>query len=152
MIHGTTDKPRREGGQMKTTKLVALTAAGLVLGWVLLLPGIVGVRTEDKIRNDIDSLQQNKLMPWTVKVDHYDRGWFGSSARVSYSVPVAGQLLRFAVDYKVNQFAVPLQRWARTDYTITPLDATGNGSGSPLPIEAWSIKTFWGRTDTIQGG
>jgi hypothetical protein len=61
-----------------------------------------------------------------VKVDHYDRGWFGSSARVSYSLPVAGQLLRFAVDYKVNQFAVPLQRWARTDYTITPLDATAS--------------------------
>ncbi|QBJ79720.1 DUF945 family protein [Aquitalea sp. USM4] len=133
---------------MKTTKLAALAATGLVLGWVLVLPGIVGVRTEDKIRNDIDSLQQNKLMPWTVKVDHYDRGWFGSSARVSYSLPLAGQTLRFAVDYKVNQFAIPLQRWARTDYTITPLDASGNNSGNPLAIEAWSIKTFFGRTDT----
>ena len=133
---------------MKTTKLVALAATAVILGWVLVLPGIVGVRTEEKIRNDIDSLQQNKLMPWTVKVERYDRGWFGSSARVSYSVPVAGQLLRFAVDYKVNQFAVPLQRWARTDYTITPLDAAGNASRSPLAIEAWSIKTFWGRTDT----
>lgn len=133
---------------MKTAKVAALLASGAVLGWVLIVPAIVGVHTEDKIRHDIDSLQQSRMLPWKVTVDNYERGWFASSARVSYSLPVAGQVLRFAVDYKVNQFAVPFWRWARTDYTITPLDATGSPAGGPLALEAYSIKTFWGRTDT----
>jgi uncharacterized protein YdgA (DUF945 family) len=133
---------------MQTKKVVVLATSVVVLGWVLVVPGLVGVRSEEKIRQDIDKLQQSTLLPLTVKVDAYDRGWFSSSARVSYSLPLAGQVLRFAVDYQVNQFAIPFLRWARTDYTITPLNANGVASGAALALEAYSIKTFLGRIDT----
>ena len=133
---------------MQTRKVAVLVASTVVLGWVLVVPGLVGVRSEEKIRQDIDKLQQTTLLPLTVKMDAYERGWFSSSARVSYSLPLAGQLLRFAVDYQVNQLAIPFLRWARTDYTITPLDAKGAASGAALALEAYSIKTFLGRTDT----
>lgn len=133
---------------MQTRKVAVLVASTVVLGWVLVVPGLVGVRSEEKIRQDIDKLQQSTLLPLTAKVDSYERGWFSSSARVSYSLPLAGQLLRFAVDYQVNQFAIPFLRWARTDYTITPLNANGVASGAALALEAYSIKTFLGRIDT----
>lgn len=133
---------------MQTRKVAVLAAAAVVLGWVLVVPGVVGVRSEEKIRQDIDKLQQTTLLPLTVKVDAYERGWFSSSARVSYSLLLAGQVLRFAVDYRVNQFAIPFQRWARTDYTITPLNANGAAAGAALALEAYSVKTFLGRIDT----
>ncbi|WP_293765216.1 DUF945 family protein [uncultured Aquitalea sp.] len=129
--------------------LMAAAAAALTLAGVLAAPVMVGVRTEEKIRQDIDQLERDKTSTVSARLEQYDRGWFASSARVLYSVPLGDQLARLAVDYRVNQLPIPFQRWTRTDYTVTPVDAAGKPLGDPLPLTAYSIKNFLGGLDTF---
>lgn len=134
-------------------KLIKGAAAILVLavaGWCGIAPGIVGMRTEDKMRSDFATLA-NTATGSVFSLQQFDRGWFSSSARALLKLPLSNQLQTLQFDFHVNQFPLPFVRWSRTDITLTPLDAQGQ-AGQPLPLQLYTIRSTDGSsTNHISG-
>lgn len=123
---------------MKLIKVAAAILALAVVGWCGIAPGIVGMRTEDKMRSDFAALA-NTTTGSVFSLQQFDRGWFSSSARALLKLPLSNQLQTLQFDFHVNQFPLPFVRWSRTDITLTPLDAQGQ-AGQPLPVQLYTIR------------
>ena len=135
---------------MKLITGAAATLALAVAGWCAIAPGIVGMRSEDKMRSDFAALG-NSSAGSLLSLQQFDRGWFSSSARAQLKLPLGGQLQVFQLDYHINQFPLPFVRWTRTDTTITPLDAQGQ-PGQPLPLQIDTIRATDGSTSSHFSG
>lgn len=135
---------------MKLIKGAAAILALAVAGWCGIAPGIVGMRTEDKMRSDFAALG-NSSAGSLLSLQQFDRGWFSSSARAQLKLPLGGQQQVFQLDYHINQFPLPFVRWSRTDTTITPLDAQGQ-AGQPLPLQVYTIRATDGSSTSHISG
>lgn len=135
---------------MKLIKGAAAILALAVAGWCGIAPGIVGMRTEDKMRSDFAALG-NSSTGSLLSLQQFDRGWFSSSARAQLKLPLGGQQQVFQLDYHINQFPLPFVRWSRTDTTITPLDAQGQ-AGQPLPLQLYTIRATDGSSTSHLSG
>jgi len=135
---------------MKLITGAAATLALAVAGWCAIAPGIVGMRSEDKMRSDFAALG-NSSAGSLLSLQQFDRGWFSSSARAQLKLPLGGQLQVFQLDYHINQFPLPFVRWTRTDTTITPLNAQGQ-PGQPLPLQIDTIRATDGSTSSHFSG
>lgn len=135
---------------MKLITGVAAALALAVTGWCTIAPGIVGMRSEDKMRSDFAALG-NSSAGSLLSLQQFDRGWFSSSARAQLKLPLGGQQQIFQLDYHINQFPLPFVRWSRTQTTITPLDAQGQ-PGQPLPLQIDTIRATDGSTSSQFSG
>jgi uncharacterized protein YdgA (DUF945 family) len=135
---------------MKLIKGAAAILALAVAGWCGIAPGIVGMRTEDKMRSDFAALG-NSSAGALLSLQQFDRGWFSSSARAQLKLPLGGQQQVFQLDYHINQFPLPFVRWSRIDTTFTPLDAQGQ-AGQPLPLQLYTIRATDGSSTSHISG
>ncbi|MBV8680043.1 MAG: DUF945 family protein [Aquitalea sp.] len=135
---------------MKAIKAVAATLALAVAAWFGIAPGIVGMRTEDKMRNDF-ALLANSTAGKLLSLQQFDRGWFSSTARAQLTLPLGNQLQHLQVDYRINQLPLPFIRWSQTETTLSPLDEQGK-PGTPLPLTITTIRRTDGTNDSHISG
>ncbi|SCK09569.1 DUF945 family protein [Vogesella sp. LIG4] len=136
---------------MQAMKGVAATLALAAVAWCGIVPGIVGMRSEDKLRSDFAKLSSSAAGSM-LTLEQFDRGWFFSTAKARLQLPLANGLLAAEIDYKINQFAIPFVRWSRTDYSIVPLDAAGRPAGEPLHLDMHTIRGVDGSNTTSLSG
>lgn len=135
---------------MKAIKIGAALLGLTVAGWCGIAPGIVGMRYEEKMRSDFAGLS-NSAAGSMLSLQAFERGWFSSTARVEFKLPIGGQVQRLQLDYKIKQLPLPFVRWSRTDITLTPLDDQGK-PGVPLPLALYSIRKTDGSNDSHISG
>jgi uncharacterized protein YdgA (DUF945 family) len=75
-------------GQAKTSYLVAAAVAILCVGLIVGVPAYYGARAEKIYR---DNVRQLGAVSSTFRLDSYQRGWFSSQARLSFSIDRLGK-------------------------------------------------------------
>ncbi len=136
---------------MKAIKAIGAVAALGVAGWCLIAPGVVGFRYEDKMRAEFAKLANGPASQF-LTLEQFDRGWFVSTAHARLKLQQACKTQSYELAYKINQFAIPFSRWARTDITITPLTPEGQPAGAPLPLTATTLSGMDGVNRTHLSG
>ncbi len=127
---------------------IAIAVGVVVLAWVAVVPGIVGMRAEaDFGKFDQDALGSSSL-PISTKLASFQRGWFSSTAKTEYAISMGAQPVRLAVTHQVNQFAIPFYRWAKITHTIALVDDKGVETPLPVKLNASSDKLFFGGLST----
>lgn len=127
---------------------IAIAVGVIVLAWVAVVPGIVGMRAEAEFgKMDQDALGSSSL-PISTKLASFQRGWFSSTAKTEYAISMGAQPVRLAVTHQVNQFAIPFYRWAKITHTIALVDDKGAETPLPVKLNASSDKLFFGGLST----
>lgn len=136
----------RSGGHVMKPAIIASAVAGTLLAaWGLAVPYVVGLQTEAKMKSDLAASGQFGALPANAVLESFERGWFRSTARTVYSFPAGESLWLLRVTHHIDQFALPLLHWSRTDYDLALQD--GNGAITPLPLSAHGVKRFSGETE-----
>jgi uncharacterized protein YdgA (DUF945 family) len=129
---------------MKPAKIAISIGAALIATWVLIVPGLVGMRAEADTNKDIADLSRSFSLPVTAKLESFDRGWFFSTAKTSYLIPVGPQFIRLTATHHINQLAIPFYHWAKISYDINLVDDKGLPAPSAIKANASSVKKFFG--------
>nr|WP_199067941.1 DUF945 family protein [Chromobacterium sp. ASV5] len=127
-----------------------LTGLGIiaVAGWGLIVPYMVGKQAEDELREQVEQLGQDAGLPFSVRLAKLERGWFFSEARVVYAPAFGKRGVALALDYRINQFAIPFSRWSETRIAPSLIDGAGNPAGLPIQADIVSVKGMDGETVT----
>ncbi|AIY40537.1 hypothetical protein LT85_1379 [Collimonas arenae] len=129
---------------MKRSQLAIAVGAVLVVAWVAVVPGIIGMNAEAEMNKNAGDALSTSSFPVTAKLESFQRGWFSSTAKVDYNFLSAPQPIHLVVEHHINQFAIPFYRWAKITHTITMLDDKGVATPLPFNIDASTDKLFFG--------
>ncbi|MEO6919108.1 MAG: DUF945 family protein [Collimonas sp.] len=129
---------------MKRSQLAIAVSAALVVAWIAVVPGLVGIKAETEMSKNTEDALTSSSFPVTAKLESFQRGWFSSTAKIDYTVFSAAQPIHLVVDNHINQFAIPLYRWAKVTHTIAMLDDKGVSAPLPFNIDASTDRLFFG--------
>ena len=127
---------------------IAIAVGVVVLAWVAVVPGLVGMRAEAELSKIDQATLNSSSLPVTAKLASFQRGWFSSTAKTEYAIAMGPQPIRLAVTHQINQFAIPFYRWAKITHTITLVDDKGVETPLPVKLDASSDKLFFGGFST----
>ena len=133
----------------KPTKISAAILALVAVGWLAVVPGIVGMRAEEEMKKIAQNSSEQGSLPIKTQLISFQRGWFSSEAKTDYVVMLGTIPMHFMVEHHINQIAIPFYRWAKISHTINVVSDDGKESTLPFNVIASSDRLFFGGYSTL---